>query len=433
MLKIAKFGGTSLATAEQLQKVKAIIDADSSRRIIIPSAPGKAHKDDTKVTDLLYLVHELNSMKQPIDQIWDTIKKRFKGIVAELNLNIDIAPEFEEIRNQLISGVDAQYMASRGEALNGRIVAAYLDAEYIDAADVIRISSNGKAHELSYELIRNRCSDSDKRYVIPGFYGRGTSGDIQTFSRGGSDVTGAIAANALDAEVYENWTDVSGFLMTDPRIVPEAMHIEKVTYRELRELSYMGAGVLHEEAVFPIREKGIPINIKNTNNPEDPGTLIVPDRDSTLQKVVGIAGMKGFSVFYIEKAMMNEEIGFGRRVLNIFERHGISYEHMPSGIDTVSVVVKKIYLDSKLDLIMDDLKKLDPDNLNVLENMSLIATVGKGMNHVIGLAAKLFIALAEHKINIRMIDQGSSEQNIIIGVEEKDHERAIKAIYDVFC
>ncbi|MBI9101537.1 MAG: aspartate kinase [Spirochaetales bacterium] len=432
MLKIVKFGGTSLATAEQLQKVKNIVDADPARRVIVPSAPGKAHKEDTKVTDLLYLVHELAAMKQSIDQVWTKIMDRFNGIISELGLDMNLSKEFEEIRKKLIEGVDSQYMASRGEALNGRIVAAYLDAEYIDAADVIKIASNGRAHPSSYDLIRKLCPDDTRRYVIPGFYGSTTSGEVATFSRGGSDVTGAIVANALDADVYENWTDVSGFLMTDPRIVASAKHIENITYTELRELSYMGAGVLHEEAVFPIREKGIPINIRNTNNPEDKGTMIVADRDSSSQKIVGIAGQKGFSVFYIEKAMMNEEIGFGRRVLDVFEHLGISYEHMPSGIDTVSVVVKTTKINGKMDQIMEDLNRLKIDNLKVLENMSLIATVGKGMNHVIGLAAKLFMALAEADINIRMIDQGSSEQNIIVGVEEKDHEKAIKAIYTTF-
>ena len=432
MLKIVKFGGTSLATAEQLKKVKDIIEADPSRRIIVPSAPGKAHPEDTKVTDLLYLVHELATMKQSIDSVWEKIMDRFNGIISDLDLDVDLTPDFEEVRKNLLAGADESYMASRGEALNGRIVAAYLGAEYIDAADVIRITSSGRANDSSYELIKKACPDSSKKYVIPGFYGKNSSGEITTFSRGGSDVTGAIAASALDADVYENWTDVSGFLMTDPRIVPEARHIENITYKELRELSYMGAGVLHEEAVFPIREKGIPINIRNTNKPEDRGTMIVPDRDSTSQKIVGIAGMKGFSVFYIEKAMMNEEIGFGRRVLDVFERHGISYEHMPSGIDTVSVVVKTKNIAKKMDEIQHDLMKLEVDNLSILENMSLIATVGKGMNHVIGMAAKLFKALADEEINIRMIDQGSSEQNIIVGVEEKDHEKAIQAIYKSF-
>lgn len=432
MLKIVKFGGTSLATAEQMKKVKAIIEADPARRVIIPSAPGKAHKEDIKITDLLYLIHELAGQNQPIDQVWNQIENRYKEIITDLGIDLDLTPQFEKVKKNIIGGADANYAASRGEALNGYIVAHLVDAEYVDPFDVIHISSSGKAHSDSYAMIKERCSDPKKRYVIPGFYGRDSKGRVKTFSRGGSDVTGAVVANALDADLYENWTDVSGFLMADPRIVKDAKKIQEITYKELRELSYMGAGVLHEEAVFPIREKSIPINIKNTNSPEDEGTMIVADRESSDQKIVGIAGMRGFSVFFIEKAMMNDEIGFGRRVLSAFERHGISYEHMPSGIDTISVVVKEESLDEKSELIMEDLEALKPDSLTILPSMSLIATVGKGMNHMIGTAATLFVALAEKKINIRMIDQGSSEQNIIVGVEEKDHEKTIQTIYDAF-
>ena len=432
MLKIAKFGGTSLATAEQMLKVKAIIDADPARRIIVPSAPGKAHRDDTKITDLLYLVHELAQQKQPIDPVWNQIARRFEEIITGLGLDLDLSAPLEEVRRTIEGGADINYAASRGEALNGLIMAALVGAEYVDPFEVIEISPTGKASPGSYEALRRRCGDPGKRYVIPGFYGRDSKGRVKTFSRGGSDVTGAVAANALDADLYENWTDVSGFLMTDPRIVPEAQTIEEITYTELRELSYMGAGVLHEEAVFPIRDKGIPINIKNTNRPDDRGTMIVADRDPGEHKVVGIAGMKGFSVFFIEKAMMNDEIGFGRRVLSAFERHQISYEHMPSGIDTISVVVRDRNLEDKAEQLMEELDALKPDRVMVLPNMSLIATVGKGMNHMIGTAATLFTALARQGINIRMIDQGSSEQNIIVGVEEADHEKAIRAIYDAF-
>ncbi len=436
-VRVAKFGGTSVATAEQQLKVKNIINLDESRRFIIPSAPGKAFSDDIKITDLLYLAHDLAHNHQKLGDVWKTICKRFQDIIDELDNELqypcDLQIHLDEVRDTIRSGKSTTaYVASRGEALNGYIIASLLNAEYVDAADVIRFDSKGCFDPCSYELIRNRCNDSEKKYVIPGFYGADVTGTIYTFSRGGSDVTGAIVAHAVDADVYENWTDVSGFLTTDPRIVPHARSITEITYRELRELSYMGASVLHEEAVFPVRDKSIPINIRNTNKPEDPGTIIVEDRDAGDQIVTGIAGKKGFNIFYIEKALMNNEIGFGRRVLDVFERHGISFEHMPSGIDTLSVVISDEALGNREDQILDDLKLLHPDQVSVYKGMALIATVGKGMNRAVGTAAKLFSALSLSEVNIRMIDQGSSEQNIIVGVEEKDTEAAICAIHDAF-
>jgi aspartate kinase len=436
-LKIAKFGGTSVATAAQLRKVQAIIDADATRRVIVPSAPGKADAKDTKITDLLYLCQHLAAQGQPLGAVWDGIAKRFTTIIAELGLQLDLAPVLTEVRSRIDKGANADYAASRGEAIHGRVVAALLGAEYIDAAEVIFFDRSGRLDPRTYAAIKARCSGPG-RYVIPGFYGSAVNGEVKTFSRGGSDVTGAIVANAMDAVVYENWTDVSGVLMTDPRVVAEAKPIAEITYRELRELSYMGASVLHEEAVFPVREKGIPINIRNTNRPEDAGTRIVAERDPGHQVVVGIAGTKGFTVINLEKAMMNAEIGFGRRVLDVFERLGISYEHTPTGIDTMSVVVSDKQLveanqTSKIDQIVEDLQAtLKPDDIKVTPGMALIATVGLGMNHAVGTAARLFTALAKARVNVRMIDQGSSEQNIIVGVEEAELAQAIRAIYNEF-
>ncbi len=437
-VRVAKFGGTSVATAAQLLKVKSIVEADPRRRFIVPSAPGKAHPTDTKITDLLYLTQQLAAKGLPLGQAWDGVAARFRQIVAELKLTLDLEPILIDVRKRIENGANADYAASRGEAIHGRIVAALLGADYVDAADVIFFDRAGRLDPKTYRVLRDACADPAKRYVIPGFYGSSHTGEIKTFSRGGSDVTGAVVANAIDAEIYENWTDVSGFLMTDPRIVPEAKPIRDITYRELRELSYMGASVLHEEAVFPVREKRIPINIRNTNRPDDPGTVIVGERDAGGQVVVGIAGTKGFTVFNIDKALMNAEIGFGRRVLDVFERLGISYEHTPTGIDTFSVIVADRQLVdaagvSKLDQVLEDIQgSVRPDSIKAMPGMALIATVGQGMARAVGTAARLFTALAKASVNVRMIDQGSSEQNIIVGVEERDLASAIRAIYDEF-
>ncbi|MHC5068104.1 MAG: aspartate kinase [Planctomycetota bacterium] len=432
-MRVCKFGGSSVASADQLRKVAAIVEQNADRRIIVPSAPGKRSADDTKITDLLYLCQRLAESGQAIDQVWTTISARFTGLVADLGLDLDLTPALTEAHDAIVNGAGEAYAASRGEALNGRVVAALLGAEYIDAAEVIHIGRGNRVDPASYDLIRQRCSGAG-RYVIPGFYGTGSDGAVATFSRGGSDVTGAIVANALGADAYENWTDVPGVLMTDPRIVPEAAPIRAITYRELRELSYMGASVLHEEAVFPARDKGIPINIRDTNQPDEPGTMIVADRDPGEQAVVGIAGTAGFTTFLVEKALMNAELGFGRRVLDVFERLGISYEHTPSGIDTMSVVVSDKQLNDQTETIVEDLHAaVHPDCVEVYPGMALIATVGKGMNHRIGTAATLMGCLAEAQVNIRMIDQGSSEQNIIVGVEDHDLPKAIRAIYQQFC
>lgn len=436
-LTVAKFGETSVATAAQLLKVKAIVLSDPARRVVVPSAPGKAHAKDTKVTDLLYLCHQLATQGQSIATVWGQIEERFLSIVRDLGLALDLRPTLAVARTKIEGGASADYAASRGEAIHGVVVAALLGADYVDAYEVIFFDRSGRLDPKTYSALKARCNDG-KVHVIPGFYGQSATGEVKTFSRGGSDVTGAVVANGLDAALYENWTDVSGVLMTDPRIVAEAKPIGEITYRELRELSYMGASVLHEEAVFPVREKGIPINIRNTNRPDDAGTMICANRDPGHQVVVGIAGTKGFTVFTAEKAMMNNEVGFGRRLLDVFERLGISVEHMPTGIDTMSVVVADRQLTnvdgtSKIEQLMEDMQgSLKPDSLKANPGMALIATVGLGMNHAIGTAARLFTALAKARVNVRLIDQGSSEQNIIVGVEEGDLATTIRVIYNEF-
>ena len=433
-LVVAKFGGTSVATAAQLRKVAAIIEADANRRVIVPSAPGKADAKDAKVTDLLYLAHGLAAKQQPIEPVWNQIAQRFRSIVRDLGLPLDLEPVLEAARERIASGQDQppDYAASRGEAIHGRIVAALLNAEYIDAVDVIRFDRSGRLDPVTHKQLAERCSGPG-RFVVPGFYGSDHRGEVKTFSRGGSDVTGSIVAAALGARLYENWTDVSGVLMTDPRVVPEAKPIAEITYRELRELSYMGASVLHEEAVFPVRQQRIPINIRNTNRPLDPGPMIVAERDPGHQVVVGIAGTKGFTVINVEKALMNAEVGFARRVLDVFDHHGIAIEHMPSGIDTLSVVVADKQLGNRLDEVVEDIRgAVRPDSVTAHPGMALIATVGQGMVRATGTAARLFGALAKSRVNVRMIDQGSSEQNIIVGVEEGDLATAIRSISNEF-
>lgn len=434
MKKVVKFGGSSLASAEQFNKVKSIITADPHRRYVIPSAPGKRFNDDTKVTDMLYDCYDTAVNGKNFEEKLDKIHARYQEIIDGLHLNLSLDEEFEKIFEYFQNGAGVNYAASRGEYLNGIIMAHYLGFDFIDAAEVIFFDENGEFDSEKTNNILSMRLGKTEHAVIPGFYGAMPNGTIKTFSRGGSDITGSIVARAVKADLYENWTDVSGFLVTDPRIVENPEPIEIITYRELRELAYMGASVLHDEAIFPVRREGIPINIKNTNDPSAPGTLIV---ESTCKKpkytITGIAGKKGFASVNLEKDRMNTEIGFGRRVLSVFEENGLSFEHIPSGIDTMSVFVQQSDFEEKEQKILAGLhRNVDPDFLEIHSNIALIAVVGRGMKSTEGTAGKLFTALAKEDINIRMIDQGSSELNIIIGVNEKDFEKATKAIYHAF-
>ena len=434
MKKVVKFGGSSLASAEQFNKVKSIITADPHRRYVIPSAPGKRFSDDTKVTDMLYDCYDTAVNGKNFEEKLDKIHARYQEIIDGLHLNLSLDEEFEKIFEYFQNGAGVNYAASRGEYLNGIIMSHYLGFDFIDAAEVIFFDENGEFDSEKTNNILSMRLEKTEHAVIPGFYGTMPNGTIKTFSRGGSDITGSIVARAVKADLYENWTDVSGFLVTDPRIVENPKPIEIITYRELRELAYMGASVLHDEAIFPVRREGIPINIKNTNDPSAPGTLIV---ESTCKKpkytITGIAGKKGFASVNLEKDRMNTEIGFGRRVLSVFEENGLSFEHIPSGIDTMSVFVQQSDFEEKEQKILAGLhRNVDPDFLEIHSNIALIAVVGRGMKSTEGTAGKLFTALAKEDINIRMIDQGSSELNIIIGVNEKDFEKATKAIYHAF-
>ncbi|SHJ72897.1 aspartate kinase [Paramaledivibacter caminithermalis] len=434
-IKVAKFGGTSVADANQFRKVKAIVEADKRRRYVVVSAPGKRHGEDNKITDLLYLCHAHIKYSVPFDQVFDIICDRYVQIVKELDIDLDIKFYLEEIRSNMTKNISIDYLVSRGEYLNALIMAKFLNYDFIDAKEVIYFDNNGAVDIKRTEEVMSKVLANHDYAVIPGFYGSSPDGKIKIFSRGGSDITGALIARVSDADIYENWTDVSGFLMADPRIVDNPKPIERITYRELRELSYMGASVLHEDAIFPVRDVGIPINIRNTNDSDNPGTIITSEvsKDSSNKIITGIAGKKDFTVISIYKNHMNSEIGFVRKILSIMEMNDITFEHIPSGIDSVSIVISDSQLDGKLNIITDEInKKCHPDSLNVYTNMALIATVGNNMAYTPGISAKLFTALGNEGINIRMIDQGSSEINIIVGVEDKDFKNAIKAIYNAF-
>ncbi len=437
-LKVVKFGGSSLADAEHFRYVAEIVKADPNRRYVVPSAPGKRFSGDTKVTDMLYHFFELVRSRAPMEEIdrhYDAIKERYNSIIKDLGLNFDLSGEYEYIKNAVLHNSGRDFAASRGEYLNGLILAKYLGFDFIDAENVIYFRENGSFDEektndmLSMEL-------RDHKYaVIPGFYGIAPNGTIVTFSRGGSDITGSIVARAAEADIYENWTDVSGFMMADPRIIKDPRPIDTITYRELRELSYMGATVLHEDAIFPVRYAGIPINIKNTNRPQDKGTMIVSQASGydSEHVITGIAGKKGFSIITIEKDMMNAEIGFGRKVLESLEDNEVSFEHMPSGVDTMSVIVSTAALEGHRERVLQAItRRTKPDSVTVEDGLALVAVVGRGMVKSKGTAARVFSAVSGAGINIRMIDQGSCEMNIIVGVDEHDFEKALNAIYSEF-
>lgn len=434
MLKVVKFGGSSLASAGQFSKVGDIIRSDESRRYVVPSAPGKRNAKDTKVTDMLYDCYKSAEAEEDFKLKLKKIKERYDSIINGLHLKLSLENEFKVIAENFEKKAGSDYAASRGEYLNGIIMANYLGYDFIDSADVVRFDENGEFDaDTTNKLMSARLAQSE-RAVIPGFYGAKADGKVVTFSRGGSDITGSIVAKASRADLYENWTDVSGFLIADPRIIHKPEAIKVITYRELRELSYMGATVLHEDAVFPVRKAGIPINIRNTNAPEDEGTLIV---ESTCHQseytITGIAGKKGFVAVNIEKDMMNSEVGFGRKVLEAFEQNGISFEHVPSGIDTMTVFVHQEEFQGKEQQVLSALHRLaEPDSIDLEGNLALIAVVGRGMRQTRGTAGRIFSALAHANVNVKMIDQGSSELNIIIGVANSDFEAAIEAIYDIF-
>ncbi len=434
-VRICKFGGSSVADAKQLRKVRAIVEDCEERRFIVPSAPGRRAPDDEKVTDLLYRAHEAAERGDAIDPIFDRIATRYREIAADLELDCDLEAALSEVRDRIAAGAGAEYAASRGEYLSGLLIAAFLGRPFIDAAELICFDADGRFRaDETQARVSARLADVDSA-VIPGFYGARPDGSISTLSRGGSDVTGAIIARGVAADLYENWTDVSGLLMADPRIVDSPGTITELTYRELRELAYMGATVLHDEAIFPVREAGIPVQIRNTNDPDAAGTLIRRGGDDAppTGRITGIAGRKDFTIIALEKTLMNAEIGFGRRVLGVLERHGISWEHIPSGIDTLSIVLKTDRLGDRLEALTAEIEaECQPDSIEVHRGIALIATVGRGMSHAPGTAAQLFSALAEAGINIRMIDQGSSELNIIVGVENPDFERTVRAIYARF-
>lgn len=434
-VKVTKFGGSSLCDAKHFRQVAEILKADSDRRYVVPSAPGKRFPGDAKVTDMLYECYNKAKARESIDEIYDKIVERYTSIISELGLNFDMSGEFLYVKNAILHSSGRDYAASRGEYLNGLILAKYLGYSFIDAENVIFFNDNGTFNaEATNDALAQELSHYE-RAVIPGFYGVMPNGTIKTFSRGGSDITGSIVARACNASLYENWTDVSGFLMADPRIIKDPCPIETITYRELRELSYMGATVLHEDAIFPVRYAKIPINIKNTNAPEDRGTMIVHEANGydTERIITGIAGKKGFSVITIENDMMNAEVGFVRRVLDVLESFDISWEHLPSGIDTMSLVISTNQLEGKCDKVLSALERtVNPDHLSIEHDLSLIAVVGRGMIQAKGTSARVLKAVAASDTNIRMIDQGSSEINIIIGVDNKDFEKSLNAIYNEF-
>lgn len=434
--KTLKFGGSSLADSAQFRKVSRIIHEQTGRVYVVASAPGKRNREDTKVTDMLYGCYELAKAGKDFGSRLSEIQTRFSDIAKDLGADFDCAAEFETIRKHLSSVPERDYMASRGEYLNSKLLASSLGFDFVDPATCVFFNDDGTLNATKTNEVLGKALEGTDKAVVAGFYGLGSEGHIKTFSRGGSDVTGAIVARASKSDVYENWTDVSGMLSADPRIVREPEAIKEISYKELRELSYMGASVMHEDAVFPVRTAGIPINIRNTNKPADEGTWIVPHRSNLTENgrvVTGIAGKKGFASIRVEKAMLNNEVGFAAKLLNIIAGAGVSFEHVPSAIDSMSVIVDSEDFRANRFRIMESItEQLSPDSLIVDSGIALIAVVGVGMVYKRGVAAKVFTALAQNDVNIRMIDQGSSEINIIVGIDEADYEKAVNALYDAF-
>ncbi|MBQ8383032.1 MAG: aspartate kinase [Clostridia bacterium] len=436
LLKVVKFGGSSLADAAQFRKVAAIVREEESRRYVVPSAPGKRHSGDTKVTDLLYACYAKAVKGEDFEAQFAEIRSRYDAIINELSIDVSLDADFERIHHAFLNGAGADYAASRGEYLCGKVLSVYLGYDFIDAEDVIYFTENGQLDTEKTDRVLSEALSRHERAVIPGFYGAAVNGKVKTFSRGGSDITGSVVARAAKADIYENWTDVSGFLMADPRIVEGARSIDFITYTELRELSYMGATVLHEDAIFPVREVGIPINIRNTNRPADRGTMIVlqaAEQQKGEHSITGIAGKKGFSVIDVHKDMMNAEVGFGRRVLEVLERFGVPFEHLPSGIDSMGVVVRTDDIANCREALKREIcNEVTPDSVSITDGLALIAVVGRQMINNVGTAARVFLSIANANINIRLIDQGLSENNIILGVAEDDFEVSIRRIYNEF-
>ena len=434
-IKVCKFGGTSMSNSASIRQVANIITGDKERRFIVLSAPGKRNREDFKITDKLYECYRTKCAVGSCKEPFMAIRERFEEIVSSLKIKFDLKSVLDRTEQEIDSSETPDFAASRGEYLSALVMSKFLNYDFVDAAEIIRFNEDGTFDgEMTNEIASHKLSGLTKA-IIPGFYGATESGRVVTFSRGGSDVSGSIVARAVCADLYENWTDVSGFMSADPRIIDNPKTISQISYQELRELSYMGANVLHPDAIFPVRISGIPINIKNTFAPEDKGTMIVPYSpfDYSNEVVTGIAGKKDFSVIYIEKSMMNSELGFARRILSVLEEFGLSFEHMPSGVDTISVVLATNVLLPKQDKIIAKITEaVSPDHITVHHGIALIATVGHGMSAKVGTAARVFGAMAKAGVNIRMIDQGSSEKNIIVGVENTDYENTIKAIYNEF-
>jgi aspartate kinase len=433
---VAKFGGSSVADSSQISKVKRILEADFRRKIVIVSAPGKRQPSEAKITDLLYLCHDMAAMLTDIREPFGLIRDRFTEIASELQLSSRVPDEIDQFGKEIIDGCGRDYTASRGEYFSAKLIAEYLEAEFIDPVEYLLIRANGMIDPQSYQALGDRLSDPTTIYVIAGFYGRDGNGQVKTFSRGGSDVSGAIAARAAGALLYENWTDTSGILMADPRIVDNPKTIEEITFREIREMSYMGASVFHDEAMLPLREADIPIRIKNTNRPDDAGTLITPRlSEETLSstEIAGIAGRKDFSMICLEKTLMNKEVGFAHRLLGILSEQGVSFEQCPSSIDTISVIIEQTQFQPVEEIVLEEIsRQLEPDKLYVEKNLALIAMVGEGMVHTVGIAAKIFSALKDAGINVRIINQGASEMNVIIGISADDYENAVRSLYAAF-
>ncbi len=432
---VAKFGGTSLANSDQFLKVKTIIESDEGRKYVVPSAPGKRNSEDFKITDVLYLCNEHIKQGIPFDQIFKLVEERYIGLRDDLNISVDIESHLKQVKEEMQKQKRSDFAASRGEYLNGILLAEYIGYTFVDAAEIVKFNKRGTFDIEETEKEFKKRIVGDGGYVIPGFYGSMPDGKIKTFSRGGSDMTGSIVARCIGADIYENWTDVSGFLMADPRIVKNPKHIKTITYKELRELSYMGATVLHEECIFPIKDVGISINIRNTNRPQDEGTFIVSDDKSitNIGHITGIAGRRNFTAISIQKTLMNAEHGYCRKLLSILETNGISFECMPAGIDSVTLVIADSEIEDKLDTVLEEIEKqCSPDSMEVLNNMALVATVGNGMSKYIGISARIFTALAKANINVRMINQGSSEINVIVGIDNDNFDATVKAIYSAF-